>query len=83
MNKHISYRSGNPALDKNTFLNLTSSGDEVMTLEGTVNKTILSLIILCSTAIFSWNNFNGAFIAIGGIGGFILALVTIFRKFPN
>ena len=80
MNKHISYRSGNPALDKNTFLNLTSSGNEVMTLEGTVNKTILSLIILFSTAIFSWNNFNGAFIAIGGIGGFILALVTIFKK---
>ena len=80
MNNHISYRSGNPALDKNTFTNLASSGKEVMTLEGTVNKTIISLIILFATAIYSWNNFNSSFIAIGGIGGFILALATIFKK---
>ena len=80
MNNHISYRSGNPALNKNTFTRLASSEKEVMTLEGTVNKTIISLIILFATAIYSWNNFNGLFIAIGGIGGFILALVTIFKK---
>tara|TARA_B100000029_G_C17344795_1_gene876600 strand:+ start:143 stop:880 length:738 start_codon:yes stop_codon:yes gene_type:complete len=80
MNNHISYRSGNPALNKNTFINIKASESQAMTLEGTVNKTILSLIILFSTAIFSWNNFNGAFIGIGGIGGFIVALITIFKK---
>ena len=54
MARHLSFRSGNPALNKNTFKGLQaerSSGpiirdDNVMTIEGTVNKTALSLMLL-------------------------------------
>ena len=59
-----------------------------MTLQGTVNKTGFLLGILVLTAVYTWNLFfqtgNPAAvmpIAIGGaIGGFIMALVTIFKK---
>ena len=46
MNRHLSFRSGNPALTKNTFKNMTDSSVNKMTLEGTVNKTIIALILL-------------------------------------
>ena len=48
MNRHLSLRSGNPALTKNTFKNISFSNSNRMTLEGTVNKTIIALIILLS-----------------------------------
>ena len=80
MSNHISYRSGNPALNKSTFSNLDSTGSQSMTLEGTVNKTLISLIVLFISAIYSWQNFSMTIITIGGIGGFILALTTIFKK---
>ena len=49
----ISYRSGNPALSKQTFKNVTSRhSDDVMTLDGTVNKTALSLLILLFSSVF-------------------------------
>ena len=59
-----------------------------MTLQGTVNKTGILLGILVLTAVYTWNLFfqtgNPAAvmpIAIGGaIGGFVLALITIFKK---
>ena len=86
-------QSGNPALNKNTFLDaasgaVVSHGDEVMTLNGTVNKTGLLLILAIVGAAFSWGQFNGAEslptmgpLMIGGaIGGLILALVTVFKK---
>ena len=43
MNRHLSLRSGNPALTKNTFKNISFSDENRMTLEGTVNKTIIAL----------------------------------------
>ena len=55
MTRHLSYRSGNPALNKNTFKGLSaskSSGplirNDYMTIDGTVNKTAISLF-LCKT----------------------------------
>ena len=52
MARHLSFRSGNPALNKNTFKGMTgqrSSGpilrDDFMTIEGTVNKTAISLFL--------------------------------------
>ncbi len=86
-------QSGNPALNKNTFLDaasgaVVSHGDEVMTLNGTVNKTGLMLILVLVGAIFSWNQFAGPAslpammpLMLGGaIGGLILAMITIFKK---
>ena len=31
-NKHLSFRSGNPALNANTFANYTSKGSQTMTI---------------------------------------------------
>ncbi|MDY0982173.1 MULTISPECIES: Bax inhibitor-1/YccA family protein [Stenotrophomonas] len=88
-------RSGNPALSESTFLDLASgsvvtSPDQVMTINGTVNKTGILLLLTVLTAAFAWSQTIGAdgqiapgamIYAIGGaIGGLILALVTVFKK---
>ena len=83
MNRHLSLRSGNPALTKNTFSNFTIETTQRMTLEGTINKTIISLLILMVAAAYTWQTWNpdngAALMYIGMFGGFILALVTIFK----
>ena len=84
MNRHLALRSGNPTLNAKTFSNfdLTASGS--MTIMGTVNKTAFSLLLLMTTALFTWNlpvgdpRGNGLMI-FGMLGGFILALVTVFK----
>lgn len=87
-------RSGNPALNQNTFLDVGSgqvvSRDpgQVMTLNGTVNKTGLLLLMCVATAAYTWNLYTGPesmgvlmpYLLVGGIGGFIVALVTVFKK---
>ena len=76
----ISYRSGNPALTKNTFkTSNVNHTDNVMTLDGTVNKTALSLLILMGSAFYTFTNNNTSFIWMGIIAGTILALATILR----
>lgn len=86
-------RSGSPALNENTFLDV-STGQLVsgatsgaMTLNGTVNKTGLMLLMLVATAAYTWSLYTpenpGAvmpWLLVGGIGGFIVALVTVFKK---
>ncbi|MDE0588154.1 MAG: Bax inhibitor-1/YccA family protein, partial [Candidatus Marinimicrobia bacterium] len=49
-------RSGNPALSAKTFKNAVSTSDEKMTIEGTVNKTAMSLLLLMATASYTWSN---------------------------
>lgn len=88
-------RSGNPALKESTFLDLGSGtvvarDGEAMTLNGTINKTGILLLLTVLTAAFSWNQALGPDglpapgIAIymwgGAIGGLVLALITIFKK---
>ena len=89
-------RSGNPALKDNTFLDLGTGSlvrndGEAMSLNGTVNKTALLLVLALAAALFTWGQFAAGMAAgnpgavmpyaIGGaIGGFILALVTVFKK---
>ena len=81
-------RSGNPALSATTFKNEGVAVGQVMTLQGTVNKTGVLLALLILSATYTWNIFfqtgNPSAVApamIGGaIGGFILALITIFKK---
>ncbi len=56
----------------------------VTTVQGTVGKTFLLLAILSFTAIWSWNavasgTFPFAVLPISAIGGFIVAMITIFR----
>jgi uncharacterized YccA/Bax inhibitor family protein len=79
-------KSSNPALNKKIFDNaLERSTDEVMTINGTVHKTFLLLLLVIVSASLTWKMVLtgaavGTWIAIGGIGGFITAIVTIFNK---
>jgi uncharacterized YccA/Bax inhibitor family protein len=56
----------------------------VMTVQGTVGKTFLLLAILSSTALWSWHAISSgqlppAMIGISALGGFIVAMITIFK----
>ena len=73
-------RSGNPALSKKTFDNLTIGSSNVMTLDGTVNKTAISMGILLLSAYYTYSNAIMSYIMIGFVGGFILAIATVFKK---
>ena len=79
MNKHLTLRSGNPVLSKSTFLN-TDSLSEKMTINGTVNKTAISLLLLVGTGYLTFTNLNPVILIFCGIGGFIIAIVTVFKK---
>ena len=75
-------RSGNPTLSENTFQDLarTSSADGSMTISGTINKTSIMFLILMLGAVISWYQPSQLFIWGGAIGGFIVAMVTVFKK---
>lgn len=77
-------RSGNPALGADTFTRVAPvSESEAMTIGGTVNKTALALLILVVAASFVWSRGAdaslGVWIGLGAIGGFILAIATVFK----
>lgn len=83
-------RSGNPALKADTFTKVPAIGTtEVMTIQGTVNKTALCLLILMMTAAYVWNLFiqgeqNDRLVTglmwLGLLGGLVVAFVTIFKN---
>ena len=87
-------RSGNPVLGENTFLDVgsgrvvTGGTDTTMSINGTVNKTGLMLLLLVGAAAFTWNKFTGPesmpqvtpWLMTGAIGSLIVALITIFKK---
>jgi uncharacterized YccA/Bax inhibitor family protein len=86
-------RSGNPALGENTFLDIgsgrvVSHGSDTMSLNGTVNRSGVLLALILVTAAFVWGKYEGPqstgailpWVALGGIGGLILAMITIFKK---
>ncbi len=79
MNRHLSLRSGNPVLSNKTFSN-TILSDNKMTIEGTVNKTALCLLLLVGTGYFTFDMISPILLIGCGIGGFILAIVTVFKK---
>lgn len=87
-------KSSNPVFGKNIFsrANATAS-DGVMTINGTMNKTGLMLLIVIFAATFTWRKFFGAidpanpgvlpqgvmiWSMVGAIGGFITAIITTF-----
>ena len=79
MSNHLSLRSGNPVLSKSTFSN-TGSISEKMTINGTVNKTAISLLLLVGTGYLTFTTINPGLIIGCGIGGFIVAIITVFKK---
>jgi len=87
----MEYKTGNPGLNDRTFAAVPRAavGEERMTLQGTVNKSFLMLTVLLLTALWSWGRFFGAggdpaavfgLMAVGLVGGFILALVISFKQ---
>lgn len=82
-------RTANPALNSKTFAQFVSQpyDDTVMTINGTVHRTGLLLVLLVAAASLTWSTDTSAWgagvgtLAIGGaIGGFIFAMITIFKK---
>jgi len=89
------FKTSNPALGNNTFNGLSDSqyGGAIdamsrMTLSGTVNKTGILLICAIATAGWTWHQFLQTrdvadvvpLMLAGLIGGFICAMVTVFKK---
>ena len=79
-------RTSNPALNERAFRGQVAIG-EAMTLQGTVNKTGLLLLFVVITAAWTWGLSHSEqpsaavpWMLGGLIGGFIVALVTIFKK---
>ena len=79
MSNHLSLRSGNPVLSKSTFSS-TGNISEKMTINGTVNKTAISLLLLVGTGYLTFTTINPGLIIGCGIGGFIVAIITVFKK---
>ncbi len=79
-------RTSNPALNAKTFERFGPGAvtGEAMTIEGAVNRTAFLLLLLVATATWTWSEtFAGVAVEgylLGGIfGGFVVALVTIFK----
>lgn len=82
-------RSSNPALMSNVFSGFGSVSDtNAMTIRGTVNKTLILLLLVALPAALVWRMFLNTgtpesvqtWMLVGLFGGFVLSLVTIFKK---
>lgn len=76
-------RTANPVFQKlfDDNLERASSRSDVMSVDGTIQKTLILLLILLGGAVFSWMQPGGSaplWMAVGGIGGFIASLVVVF-----
>jgi len=90
------FKTANPALGQNTFSSFAQSqyggqlvdASQRMTLSGTVNKTGILLLCTVGTAAWTWHSFlqsrdltvAGPAMLLGALGGFIVAMVTVFKK---
>ncbi len=82
-------RTSNPALNDTTF-----SGEgrgllrgESMSIQGTVNKTVFLLLLVLAGAAWTWRQYYTGnlqslplWVLGGALGGFVVALVTVFKK---
>lgn len=79
-------RTSNPALSERALEGLHLADGARMTVNGTVNKTFIMLALVVAGAGWTWFQMKlnpGAamtFAMIGGIGGFVLSLVAVFKK---
>ena len=80
-------RTANPALKDSTFVGARAAvGEPAMTLQGTATKSLLLLLLTVFAASFTWKavaagnlGILGPAVLVGGIGGFVVALVTVFK----
>ncbi|MEO6967584.1 MAG: Bax inhibitor-1/YccA family protein [Rhodanobacteraceae bacterium] len=86
-------RSNNPVLRDKTFLDLSATGER-MTLNGTITRAALLLVLVMITGAWTWQHFRAVaydqsindaiaatapFLWGGLIAGLVLALVTVFK----
>jgi uncharacterized YccA/Bax inhibitor family protein len=80
--------TSNPAFSKEIFAGYDqvygANRSTTMTVQGTIGKTFLLLAILSATALYTWSavlsgRFEMVVLPAAGIGGFVLAMITIFR----
>ena len=79
-------RSSNPVMTGRIYEKAGSAlSDNVMTINGTINKIGLMLLLVIVSASYTWNlvlgddpGRVGTLAIVGGIGGFIMAMVTVF-----
>ncbi|MHB1920709.1 MAG: Bax inhibitor-1/YccA family protein [Chitinophagaceae bacterium] len=81
----IDFKSGNPTLGKKAFQATLAQGEEAMTFSGTINKFMFMFFMLMCSAVFTWHLYSihadvTPYIWGGMIGGFVLALVIMFKK---
>lgn len=81
-------RSSNPVMTGKIFEKAGALAPEssAMTINGTINKVGIMLLLVIGAAAYTWKMVMGAdpgragtFAIVGAIGGFIVALITIFR----
>lgn len=72
--------SGNPTLNEKMFKPVGFEGTSHMTESGTYNKTAILILIALATASYTYANQLTGLMMIGAIGGFILAIITAFKK---
>lgn len=81
--------TANPALSSRTFTGFGRvAAADTMSIQGTVNKAAVLLLCVLITATWVWNLFYQTmnpnavvpWLTLGAIAGFIVALVTIFKK---
>ncbi len=87
---HGDMRTSNPAFNDSTFpaYSVRTGVGEAMTIEGTINRTGILLICVLATAAWTWSQFFtsrdpavvGPYILIGALGGFVMAMITVFKK---
>src|ERR1700688_3909097 len=83
----MSLTSSNPAFSGKTF-DVRAAYGSGMTISGTVNKAGILMLCVFATAAYTWNQFYtngdaasiGSYTLIGAFGGFIVAMVTVFKK---
>jgi uncharacterized YccA/Bax inhibitor family protein len=83
-------RTANPAFNDSTFptYSARTGYGEAMTIEGTINRTGILLLCVLATAAWTWSQFFasrdaaavGPYILVGALGGFVVAMVTVFKK---
>jgi len=79
-------RTSNPVMSRKIFENtLSMGGSGVMTINGTINKTVILLLLSIASASYTWSMISGTnpggaytLAMVGAIGGFIMALITSF-----
>ena len=80
-------QSSNPALSKKAltrvYKDTSTDSAGVMTINGAIHKTILALLLVTLSAYFTWNHAIAtgtmSYGMLGAIGGFIVAMVTVFK----